>query len=84
MWGTLSVQSNQEGSQHSAKEIPNEKTAPKGGPSKTSIRYLHPDYFTTVIDPNVPARLLLGPAVKNNSFVDPLFAEPPPNSIPQS
>jgi hypothetical protein len=40
-------------------------------------------YFIT-IDPKVPARLLLGPAVKNNVFLAPLLGVPPPKSIAQS
>src|SRR5258708_39218033 len=39
------------------------------------------DYLTP-ITPNVPARLLCGPAVKKSCFLRPLFALPPPNSIP--
>src|SRR6266481_629409 len=43
----------------------------------------HTNYLAT-IDPKVPARLLLGPAVKNSSFSPPLLDVPPPNSIPHS
>src|SRR5580704_12644122 len=36
----------------------------------------HPPQGATVILPNVPARLLLGPAVKNNWLIPPFFPAP--------
>jgi hypothetical protein len=39
---------------------------------------------TSEIFPNVPARLLLGPAVKNNWLIPPFFPAPSPNPIPHN
>src|SRR6202521_4019718 len=41
-------------------------------------------HYFTLITPNVPARLLCGPAVKKSWLVRPLLAVPPPKSIPHS
>jgi hypothetical protein len=41
-------------------------------------------FYLNAITPKVPAKLLLGPAVKNKWFLAPLVGVPPPNSIPQS
>ena len=44
---------------------------------------LHRIYWNA-ITPKLPARLPLGPAVKNNWFLPPLLPVPSPKSIPQS
>src|SRR5271169_4218174 len=43
-----------------------------------------PDHGATEILPNVPARLLLGPAVKNNCLTPPFLPVPSPNPIPHN
>src|SRR6185437_1604064 len=41
-------------------------------------------FYLKAITPNVPARLLCGPAVKNNLLLPPFVRLPPPKSIAQS
>src|SRR4030088_1126954 len=42
------------------------------------------EYYLNTIVPNVPAKLLSGPEVKNSRFLPPFRPRPSPKSIPQS
>src|SRR5580692_6460981 len=60
----------------------------KGGTIRKQSSRPHPQtlhwIYWNAITPKVPARLPLGPAVKNNWFFPPFLPVPSPKSIPQS
>src|ERR1022692_4064 len=53
-------------------------------PSKAQLPQSPSRSGLTEITPNVPARLLLGPAVKNNWFTAPFLPAPSPKPIPHN
>ena len=56
------------------RETISNRESSRGSPSESC--------YLNAITPNVPAKLLSGPAVKKSWLVEPLFGVPPPNSIP--
>jgi len=52
-------------------------------PSRARLPDLIPHRMSVII-PNIPARLPLGPAVKNNWLTPPFFPAPSPNPIPHN